>query len=292
MKIQKLFIVLGFFSCVSSFASTWPESKGYSFTTNWFGDDKISIWQKHLKRFKGQEKVRYLEVGVWEGRSFLWTLDHILTHPSSEAVAVDLFPFPIERTFQKNLFMSGHERRVKIFKERSEDVLPKLKKESFDIIYIDGAHDVKTVLIDAINSWNLLKNEGILIFDDYLMSVDDFPKSLRPQVAIDAFLLGFKNQLKILEKGQQVIVLKQPEPQPWCHSCTWFGDYRYDWYEGRLFKKWTGIKLVDHFRNTVLEKPARSELEKILRRVDQETEPGETDRLTKEAVKFAEKNLR
>ena len=42
--------------------------------------------------------------------------------------------------------------------------------ENFDLIYIDGSHRAADVLFDAIESYNILKKDGILFFDDLLGS--------------------------------------------------------------------------------------------------------------------------
>lgn len=44
----------------------------------------------------------------------------------------------------------------------------KINKEFFDIIYIDGAYDYESVLLDAINSIKFLRKNGIIFFDDFI----------------------------------------------------------------------------------------------------------------------------
>jgi predicted O-methyltransferase YrrM len=38
----------------------------------------------------------------------------------------------------------------------------------FDFIYVDGSHQAPDVLCDALLSFRLLKNNGVIAFDDYL----------------------------------------------------------------------------------------------------------------------------
>ena len=78
---------------------------------------------------------------------------------------------------------------------------------SYDIIYIDASHLARDVLDDAMNSWWLLKKNGIMIFDDYEWALDK-PDVERPQTAIDAFLNVFKDKIEILHKQYQVIIKK------------------------------------------------------------------------------------
>jgi len=53
-------------------------------------------------------------------------------------------------------------------------------EKSFNIIYIDGAHDTKTVLQDFILSNSLIASDGVIIFDDYLW----IPRDKRSQRTI------------------------------------------------------------------------------------------------------------
>ena len=52
----------------------------------------------------------------------------------------------------------------------SQNELKKLNKNYYDFIYIDGDHTNEGVFIDSVLSFPLLKNGGIIIFDDYLWS--------------------------------------------------------------------------------------------------------------------------
>ncbi|MCM8775657.1 MAG: class I SAM-dependent methyltransferase, partial [Candidatus Omnitrophica bacterium] len=142
------------------------HSKKYNFSTDWFTRD-IPIWDKTLQPLKGQPYLHYLEVGVFEGRSFIWVLENILTHPTCEATAVDIFPAGLKERFLVNIKQSGSENKVTVLTGESQIVLRDLPHESFDIIYIDGSHRADDVLIDAVLSWRLLKDGGFIIFDDY-----------------------------------------------------------------------------------------------------------------------------
>ena len=60
------------------------------FTYDWVSDIE-ETWEKVFSPFKGREGLRYLEVGVFEGRSLIWMFENILTHKSCRAVGVDNF---------------------------------------------------------------------------------------------------------------------------------------------------------------------------------------------------------
>lgn len=207
--------------------------KPYRFTTDWF-TRHIPRWRSILERYAGKPNIRYLEVGVFEGRSFLWVLENVLTHPSSTATAIDVFPEDLEQRFTGNLDLSGARKRITILKGSSNRVLRKLRLSSFAIIYIDGSHLAKDVYRDATLSWDLLKPEGILIFDDYLWQLH-YPSDLRPKISIDAFLKAFAGEMEVVLYDYQIAVRKKGTV---CQKpdCSTIGPYGYDWYNRALYE--------------------------------------------------------
>lgn len=91
--------------------------------------------------------------------------------------------------------------------KRSEIALTKLESASFDIIYIDGAHDAINVLADGIYSWELLKTGRLMLFDGYLWEPDK-PAYSRCQEAIDLLLNQFSSRKTCLHKAYQVLIRK------------------------------------------------------------------------------------
>ena len=59
-----------------------------------------------------------------------------------------------------------HNNKLTIIRDMSDNAIPKLEDNFFDIIYIDGNHKTEFVYNDATNVLSKLKNGGILIFDD------------------------------------------------------------------------------------------------------------------------------
>lgn len=198
----------------------------YHFENDWFSQN-IAIWKEKLGGFMGKPNIHALEVGSFEGRSAVWMLENMLTGSGSHLTCVDLFEFDpefreirdrmklpisndidIEERFDANIEASGAGSKVTKLKGVSGEMLRTLPLNSFDIIYIDGSHTTRNVLTDAVLCWDLLKMNGILIFDDYRWN--PFPEDplKGPQKAIDAFMECFDGEYVIVLMDYQVMLRK------------------------------------------------------------------------------------
>jgi len=214
------------------------EGEGpYRFTA-WWHKSRADEWERVLAPYRGREQLRYLEVGVFEGRSLLWMLEKVLTHPTSTAVAVDIFMDEYEASYDANILASGAAQRVTKIKEPSRTALRKLPLDSFDIIYIDGSHTADDVLADAVLSWDLLREGGLIIFDDYAWGGrpkgGSLPPELLPRLPIDTFISAYRYEIELVSKGAQVILRKLDNPCQPKDYCSPVGQYLYFWREFEL----------------------------------------------------------
>jgi hypothetical protein len=190
------------------------------YTVDWFSNNE-KPWSEWLNHFKGQPKLRFLEIGSYEGRATRWLLDNILTHKTARIYCVDTLEGSQEhkedqvnmRNVRKIFFhnIAPHRTKVKVFLKTSQEAIrqhPKaFKVDFFDFIYIDGSHVACDVLEDAVLAFRLLKKNGIMIFDDYEWHRYDDPK-LNPKLAIDAWLTCFAGQYEIIHQGYQFSIRK------------------------------------------------------------------------------------
>jgi predicted O-methyltransferase YrrM len=199
----------------------------------------IPLWRTLLEPFAGKPNVRYLEIGVAEGRSLLWVLDNILTHPTSRATGID--PFMVaghEARLRANIEKSSGPEKTRLIKGFSQDVLPDLEPDSYDIIYIDGSHLAGDVMFDSVYTWRLLRDGGLVIHDDY--NAGTKPAETQALIAIDMFITGRRNTAQVLHRGHQVVLRKLPLDLPeFCWNrdpCLRIGNYLYAWNSDRLLE--------------------------------------------------------
>jgi predicted O-methyltransferase YrrM len=190
------------------------------FTEDWFSNN-IHRWEKYFKKLK-EMPITALELGSFEGRSALWTIENILTHPLSHITCIDNFSHSekahaneIKKRFQSN--MRPYKHKVTLIDASTRDALKSraLQSKTFDFVYIDAGRHAKNVLEDAILSFALLKEGGYIVFDDYTTSKKhDYTC---PKKGIDAFLDIFSDEVKVIHTSWQVIAkkihpLKTPKP--------------------------------------------------------------------------------
>lgn len=234
----------------------------YRFTTPWHLN-KIPTWKKLFAPSVGKPDLRYLEVGVFEGRSLLWMADNVLTDPSTQMVAVDIFMDEYEANFDHNVSVSPAKDRVRKIKGPSSSVLADSQLGTFNIIYIDGSHTADDVLADAVLAWQHLAPGGIMVFDDYEWTgrgkdATPLPAELLPRLAVDAFLAAYRYELEILHRGFQIAIRRVENPCTPKDYCSPVAQYQYYWraYELRSADG-TVVELTDTERG-LIEAIARS----------------------------------
>ena len=234
-------------------AAGTPVAAGFSFTKDWFSEN-IPQWDRFLEPFRGRSDLNYLEVGVFEGRATVWMVENILTQPSSRVTALDVFPQKLQERFVANIAASGFKGELTTIVGPSQKTLMQLEPDSYDIIYIDGSHQADDVLVDVVLSWPLLRQRGILIFDDYQWK-PELPPELRPRPAIDAFVTMFRREIEVVDRGYQLMIRKRPNPCEFHSSrCTIFGRYLYLWDDRSLIdsrKPAQKIELSDSERDLI-----------------------------------------
>jgi hypothetical protein len=191
-----------------------------TFTHHWFANLSAKLWSKYvLPHFAMREgAIRYLELGVAEGQSLLWAVEH-LGRPSGLFVGVDPFlpsrgwkpdeghahrdaalknisaffhqtPFEGENDGRQfyPFRQSGTNLICEVYPEPSVEFL-KREERPFDVVYVDGNHDAPHAVLDMMLGFKLLGEGGLLIVDDYERRY----RGGRPQVrvACDAFEATF-----------------------------------------------------------------------------------------------------
>lgn len=182
------------------FSEGWP-----SFSRDWF-TAHVLVWERILVPQFKDKPATGLEVGCYEGRSCLWLLANVLTHPDSRIHCVDIWSHrEIEQTFDRNVAVSGASHKV--IKRKGDAVEMLRYTPGCDFAYIDADHTARACVVQAGLVWPRLKSGGVLIFDDYPWTHPDIQHPPKP--GIDAFLTFWEGQYDLLHKEWQVILRKR-----------------------------------------------------------------------------------
>lgn len=180
-------------------------------TTDYFSINAYywsSILNKNLNDFS------YLEIGSWEGNSALYILKNFIT---KKVVCVDIWDLyddkykeeHIKRFENFNYNLKEFEKKFTFFKNTSDKFF-EINKEKFDLIYIDGSHEMEQVYKDISNSWACLNHNGIIICDDYFYGNIYTNKNENvPALSINKFLRENKDMLQILCVNNTQIFFKK-----------------------------------------------------------------------------------
>lgn len=189
----------------------------FIYTNDWFENQKPHHI-KFLSQFDTKvHPIHILEIGCYEGRSTVFFSDYLQNNESS-LTCIDPFlesdaTSPVEKTtyeiFRNNVKLTGE--RITLYKEFSNTALLKLQlcEKKFDYILIDGSHLNRHVMEDAVMSWRLLKENGIMFFDDYNNGVCE--PSHGPALGINNFLSTYMSVCEVLHRGYHLVIRKKEE---------------------------------------------------------------------------------
>lgn len=189
-------------------------SETFEFTEDWFSNH-IPAWNKIIK---GLQPRRILEIGSYEGRATTYLIRTCTGFGPLHITCVDTWDGSVdlpstrmagvERRFDRNVSQALTLAAATVdFRKRKQDSTQALSgfvaegSELFDLIYIDGSHTAPDVLTDAVLAFQLLRVGGVMIFDDYLWSMEAplyvDPLNM-PKPAIDAFTMIFMRKARVL----------------------------------------------------------------------------------------------
>jgi predicted O-methyltransferase YrrM len=181
-------------------------------------------FQLLLSGESGKNGLNFLQLGTFTGDASVWMLENVLNGDNSKLTDVDTWAGSEEESHQKMNFENVYEvylekiakyaKQVRVCRLTTTDFLlgcygvDRPWPEEFDFIYIDADHTAVGTLLDAELSWPLLKQGGILAFDDYEWNHTSGETRLAPKIGIDLFLHRHRGNYQLLVANWQLWIRK------------------------------------------------------------------------------------
>lgn len=179
------------------------KGSNYRLVNNWYDIIPLEI-----------KPIKYLEIGAFQGANLISFAETYGKHENTKLYCIDPWIDYDNYTeykglqdkhyniFIENIKLNKLENKVQILRGFSNELIPTLDDNFFDIIYIDGNHEPEYVLEDAVLSFRKLKIGGYLIFDDYGFE--------QVHLGIEAFVSAYCNRIQILKmyNNMQTFLIK------------------------------------------------------------------------------------
>lgn len=174
---------------------------------NWFKD--VS---PYFERKCPTVPLRALQIGTYTGDATQWLLDNrevisiddVDTWEGSDEVKHESLDFSSVEQYYDSRFV-GNDKVIK--NKMTSDSFFNTNNKTFNFIYIDGDHTALQTALDGLNAFKVLEQGGVMAFDDYGWR-EGGKAFLEPKRGIDAFLRICEGEIKLLEDGYQIWVVK------------------------------------------------------------------------------------
>lgn len=212
----------------------FTKSEIYKYPDHFFSpkDDftlHIQDWSTYFSKYENVSDLLFLEIGTGHGRSAVWLLENVLTHPTSKIITIDILN---ERSYKRGDLSFDFGDELKLYVDQNLDPYIKNNKcefyemdskllfkkmlggklnsnfiindqyeNIFDFIYLDGCHEPDYVMYESAMCFDLLKSGGRILFDDYGWG--------NCRYGIESFLKCYENKINLLSKGWQVLIEKK-----------------------------------------------------------------------------------
>lgn len=145
--------------------------------------------KRYAHLFSTIEAIRpktILEIGTWEAKHAVEMLRHARRYsPAVHYIGFDLFESitdqdivyeqsKIRATYEsayKRLFEAGEGTSFELWRGYTQDTLPDFVNRgtgrTIDLVFIDGGHSLDTIQSDWYNVTQFMRNETVVLFDDY-----------------------------------------------------------------------------------------------------------------------------
>jgi len=156
------------------------------------------VWSKQIlnKHIDPNTQISIFEIGTGIGSGTVWMSENLCLHPDSVIHSAGIDPKHGIDNYAKTRLENYN--NVVFYNEYGNAVIRRLSI-MYDMIYIDGTHKYLASLNDAKFSLKYLKEDGIIVFDDYN---DSWPGVIQ---AVNEFVNIYKLESEFISNTQLLV---------------------------------------------------------------------------------------
>lgn len=185
-------------------------------------DDRFDLSIQLINRFK---PLTIAEIGVFKGKyageilkSCSHVRNYIMIDPWRKLENWNKPANKDDQTFER-IYLEALEStkfakdKIQIFRGKTKEVINQIDDNSLDFVYIDGDHTLKGITIDLINIWSKMKDEGLIVGDDFCSSIWQHSRNYEPTLvfpyavyfaeAMDVKIFGLPYNQFLIAKGEK-----------------------------------------------------------------------------------------
>ena len=167
-------------------------------------------WNNYLLHFKDQP-INILEIGIDDGNVLQQFIDIFLkSNENTQYYGIDTWEESKNEEIARDIVKNSKQKdNIHLIKKDSIIAISELiiKNISFDIIYINSLYVRKNLSTDSSLCMKLLKHDGIIIFNNYIMQKIE-SNVLNPNIIINSIINIYNDEIEILYIGYNVILKK------------------------------------------------------------------------------------
>lgn len=166
-------------------------------------NNRNALWVQLINKISQKKKVRIAEIGVWKGDFAYQVLKncpnikkyylvdpwrHLKDWKKPLNVSNGQFNSAFETTMRKLYFAKE---KICVLRGTTLEVVDQINDSELDLVYIDGDHTAKGIVIDLIKLFPKVKEGGVVGGDDYVDNIYHHDPSLFDPTMVKPVVNGF-----------------------------------------------------------------------------------------------------
>ena len=203
LRITLLAVCLSFGITACTQEPSWDEINSIKELFKTHKKNRNALWIQLINTISQKKKVRIAEIGVWKGHFAYQVLKncpniekyylvdpwrHLNDWEKPLNVSNEQFDSAFETTMKKLDFAKD---KICVLRGTTLEVADQINDSELDLVYIDGDHTAKGIVIDLIKLFPKVKKGGVIGGDDYVDKIHQHDPNLFDPTMVKPVVNGF-----------------------------------------------------------------------------------------------------